>query len=196
MQEKERRKSNKVVDNIIQIIGEIILYSPMVVISYFINTLPICLLSMLCIFIFKHFFYYGLHLNKWYFCVLLSYSLFATLSFIYVGFGVSIPFMDNQPMIIILICIGVAYLNHYAGLWQYKLTQTPIWVMTDEELTKFCKIKGIKRDEQITFVKLVLKGWKFGEIAVKIGYSVDTLKDWSPNLKQKLGIKDWRADKN
>lgn len=70
-----------------------------------------------------------------------------------------------------------------------------IWNMTEEELRRYCKIVGIYNERQ-DFVVLVLKGEKFYDISNKLGYSVDTLKDWSAICKKKLKIKSWQQDKN
>ena len=86
------------------------------------------------------------------------------------------------------------YVETKIALKEY--TDKTIWVMDENELRQYCRLKGIKRDEHIQFVWLVLQGWTFGYISDKLGYSVDTLKDWSPVCKKKLGITDWNADKN
>lgn len=164
-------KRRKPIDNLTQIMGELILYSPLIIVAYFINTLPICLLAMVCIFIFKYFFYYSLHLNKWYYCMLLSYSLFIVLSLLYVGIGVSIPFMDNQPMIIVLVCVGIAYLNHYAGIWQRKLTHKDIYAMTEEELYQHCRNCGLSEDDCKIAYFIVIERLKGKEFYEAINYS-------------------------
>lgn len=86
------------------------------------------------------------------------------------------------------------YVETKIALKEY--TDKTLWVMEENELRQYCRLKGIKRDEHIQFVWLVLQGWTFGQISDKLGYSVDTLKDWSPVCKKKLGITDWNADKN
>lgn len=167
---KEKSRKDKV-GTISQIIGEIILYSPLIVISFLIKVLPICLLAMICVFIFKYFFYYGLHLNKWYWCITLSYSLFLILCFIYLGIGISIPFMDNQPMLIVIACVGVAYLNHYAGLWQHKLTHKDIYAMDKEELYKHCRNCGLSEEDCRIAYFIVFERLKGQELYDTIGYS-------------------------
>lgn len=95
-------------------------------------------------------------------------------------------------MVLVVLSIGISYINHYAGLWQEKLTQKSIWLMNEEELRKFCKLKGIRKPERIEFVVLkIIHNATFTEISDRVGYSVDAIKDWSPVCKQKLGITDW-----
>ncbi len=172
------------------------MYIPLLILSYFMGTLLVCLICMICVFIFKHFFYYALHLNKWYCCFALSYSLFIILTLIYRGLGTLVPLMSNQPMLLVILCVLVAYGNHYAGYWQKKLCGKTIWEMNEQELRKYCKLKGIKRERIDFVVYVVIHQWTFPEIATKLGFAVDTLKDWSAICKDKLGIKNWDADKN
>ena len=194
---KEESGKSKIsrIDIICQVVGEIILYIPLLVISYLLNLFPVFLISMLCLFIFKQFFKLSLHLDKWYYCMGLSYSIFTIIAFIYAGIGAKIPFMDNQPMLVVLMTLGIAMLNAYAGEWQVKLVKKPLFELTEEELRKRCKLCGIKGD-RIEFVVLVVKhNWTFPQIADKLGYEVSTLKDWSKSCKQKLNIKSWEVDK-
>ena len=46
-------------------------------------------------------------------------------------------------MLLVIISVGVAYLNHYAGLWQDKLTHKEIYAMSVEELHNYCRSKGL-----------------------------------------------------
>ena len=168
MQEKERRESSFKIE---QLVGELTLYSPLVALSYFAGTLLPCIVSMLCVFIFKNFFYHSLHLNKWYWCVTLSYSLFTVLSVFYKGLGITTPFLENQPMILVVICVGVAYLNCYAGIWQKKLTHKSIYSMTQAELYEHCRARGLdEADCEIAqfIVYHRLKGYNLYRV---IGYS-------------------------
>lgn len=70
-----------------------------------------------------------------------------------------------------------------------------IWTMSEEELRDYCKLKGIKRDRIDFVVYVVIYHWHFSEIAAKLGYALDTIKDWSEICKKKLNIKSWDADK-
>lgn len=102
-----------------------------------------------------------------------------------------------------LASIFIAYLDCFL-LWyiQDKLecqellkqfTNKTIWNMSEYELSEYLRCKGIINEKQ-EFVKLILKGWTYAQISSKLGYSVDTLKDWSPILKKKLKIKSWKLD--
>lgn len=102
-----------------------------------------------------------------------------------------------------LASIFIAYLDCFL-LWyiQDKLecqellkqfTNKTIWNMSEDELSEYLRCKGIINEKQ-EFVKLILKGWTYAQISSKLGYSVDTLKDWSPILKKKLKIKSWKLD--
>ena len=49
------------------------------------------------------------------------------------------------------------------------------------------------RQQQIVRL-FFIEQMKYEEIGKKLGYSVDTLKDWSPKCKAKLGIKSWKHE--
>ena len=164
-------KSRKTSCGIEQIIGELALYTPLILIAYFGNMLLSCVISMLCVFIFKLFFYNSLHLNKWYWCVTLSYSLFITISIFYKGLGLTSPFLENQPMLLIMICVGVTYLNHYAGVWQHKLTHKNIYAMSEEELYAHCRQRGLDDVDCKIAKYIVIERLKGKALYDAIGYS-------------------------
>ena len=76
-----------------------------------------------------------------------------------------------------------------------EFTNKTIWKMSEEELRDYCKLKGIKRDRIDFVIYVIIHQWHFPEIADKLGYALDTLKDWSEICKKKLNIKSWDADK-
>lgn len=172
MQKETRRKKFRIE----QLIGELVLYTPLILLSYLLGTLLSCIISMLCVFVFKYFFYYSLHLYKWYWCVTLSYSLFTIITLFYKGLGLTTPFLENQPMLLVLLCVGVAYLNHYAGLWQYKLTYKDIYSMSADELYKHCRSKGLDESYCQIANLIIIKRLKGQELYNAMGYSASQAK--------------------
>lgn len=77
-----------------------------------------------------------------------------------------------------------------------KLKDKTIWQMTENELADYCYAKGIRGDMLEFVIMVVIHNIKYEEIGRKLGYAVDTLKDWSPKCKAKLGINSWKQDKN
>jgi thiaminase len=77
-----------------------------------------------------------------------------------------------------------------------KLQYKTIWQMAETELVDYCYAKGIRGDMLEFVVMIVVHEMKYEEIGKKLGYSVDTLKDWSPICKSKLGITSWKQHKN
>lgn len=172
MQKETRRKSFKIE----QLIGELILYAPLIFLSYLMGTLISCIITMLCVFIFKYFFYYSLHLYKWYWCLTLSYSLFIVVTIFYKGLGLTTPFLENQPMLLVIISVGVAYLNHYAGVWQAKFTYKDIYTMSSEELYKHCRAKGLDESYCQTAQLIIIKRLKGQVLYDAMGYSASQAK--------------------
>lgn len=73
-----------------------------------------------------------------------------------------------------------------------KLTDKTIWQMDEKELADYCYAKGIRGDKLEFVIMKVVYGMKYEEIGHELKYSIDTLKDWSPICKKKLGIKSWK----
>lgn len=73
-----------------------------------------------------------------------------------------------------------------------KLTSKTIWQMEENELADYCYAKGIRGDMLEFVIMKVVYQMQFSEIGKKLGYAVDTLKDWSPICKRKLGIDNWK----
>lgn len=77
-----------------------------------------------------------------------------------------------------------------------KYANKNIWQMAENELREYCRLKGIKNERIEFVVYLVIHQWSFSDIANKLGYSRETLKDWSKSCKKKLNIKSWDISKN
>lgn len=77
-----------------------------------------------------------------------------------------------------------------------KFTDKTIWNMTEEELRTYLYCKYIRQEKLEFVVMIIIHQMTYAEISNKLGFSVDTLKDWSPILKKKLNIKSWDKDKN
>lgn len=106
----------------------------------------------------------------------------------------------------LLSCLPISYFSAWIGyiaqdrldikIILKKLTNKTIWQMTENELADYCYAKGIRGDMLEFVLMVVVHQMKYEEIGAELGYSVDTLKDWSPKCKAKLGIKSWKQDKN
>ena len=96
-----------------------------------------------------------------------------------------------------LISLGLYLLQDYIDtkIILKELTAKTIWTMPENELREYCKLKGIKRERIDFVVYTLIYHYKFAEIADKLGYALDTIKDWSEICKRKLNIKSWDADK-
>lgn len=67
-----------------------------------------------------------------------------------------------------------------------------IWEMNEQELSEYLWAKNIRGDRLEFVVMVIIYNMKFEDIALKLKYSVETLKDWSSICKKKLGIKSWK----
>lgn len=106
----------------------------------------------------------------------LSYSLFIVITVFYKGLGLTSPFLENQPMLLIIISIGISYLNHYAGLWQAKLTYKDIYAMGSEELYKHCRSKGLDESYCQIAQLIIIKRLKGQMLYDAMGYSASQAK--------------------
>lgn len=102
----------------------------------------------------------------------------------------------------LLSCIPIAYFSGWIGYIAQdrldslatikKLKNKTIWQMNENELVDYCYAKGIRGDMLEFVVMILIHQMKYEEIGAKLGYSVDTLKDWSPKCKEKLNISSWK----
>lgn len=135
--------------------------------------------------------------EKQYHCNSTCLCLVLTLSVVFFGIAyclpVSISLLYSIPMCFIISWIGYIAQDRIECHKIIKdLEQKTIWNMDEKELADYCYAKGI-RDDMLEFViMVVIYRMKYSEISCKLGYSVDTLKDWSPKCKKLLGITSWK----
>lgn len=135
------------------------------------------------------------HAKKTYLCMVLTF----TIAF----FGIASCLPLNVSL---LSCIPVCWFISWVGYIAQdrmdcyktikKLQSKTIWQMTENELADYCYAKGIRGDMLEFVVMVVIHEMKYEEISKHLKYSVDTLKDWSPICKNKLGISSWKQHKN
>lgn len=76
-----------------------------------------------------------------------------------------------------------------------EIKKVSIWEMDEPNLRTYLFTKGIREEKQDFIVMIIIYNLKFEEISKKLGYAVDTLKDWSSICKKILGIKSWKHKK-
>lgn len=125
--------------------------------------------------------------------------LSCTISF----FAISITLPLNISLLsIIPVCYFISWVGYIAQdridcrIIIKKMTTKTIWQMEEKELADYCFAKGIRGDMLEFVVMKVYHDMKYEEISKELGYAVDTLKDWSPICKNKLGITSWKQHKN
>lgn len=135
------------------------------------------------------------HAKKTYIC------MFMTLTISFFGITTCFP-LGVSLLSAIPICYFIAWVGYIAQDRMdchkiiKKLQYKTIWQMAETELVDYCYAKGIRGDMLEFVVMIVVHEMKYEEIGKKLGYSVDTLKDWSPICKSKLGITSWKQHKN
>lgn len=108
-------------DFIVGVIGELILFIPLILFCVWINQLYPCISGMILLFSYKHLYKHDLeHFDKSIKCVSLTYFVLISIVFIYAGIGAFIPSMGEQPLLIIIIVGIVAYLNTCVGEIQFS----------------------------------------------------------------------------
>lgn len=134
------------------------------------------------------------HCGKTYLCL--------TLTLIIAFFGIthclplSISLISCIPMCFFIAWIGYIAQDRIDCINIIKKSNTKtIWQMNETELAEYCYAKGIRGDMLEFVIVILIHQMKYEEIGKELGYSVDTLKDWSPKCKSKLGITSWK-DKN
>ena len=139
--------------------------------------------------------------EKQYHCETTALCLTLTLTISFFGIVYTLP-LELSLLFSIPICWFVSWVGYIAQdrMDCYKtikkLQDKTIWQMSENELVDYCYAKGIRGDMLEFVVMIVVHQMKYEEIGKELGYSVDTLKDWSPICKKKLGIKSWKQHKN
>ncbi len=105
-------------------IGEIVLYLPLVLISFLTSVNSYTILAMLTFMVGKWQYksQYAFHLGA-VGCILMSYGTFLCIGWFVNGIGESIWFLRDQPMLAVLISVVMSYGWAKAAKWQhfYKL---------------------------------------------------------------------------
>ena len=139
--------------------------------------------------------------EKQYHCGTTAMCLFLTLTIALFGimytFPLALSLLSAIPMCWFISWIGYIAQDRIDCHKIIKdLKHKTIWQMSEDELVDYCYANGIKGDMIEFVVMKVVHEMKYEEIGKKLGYSVDTLKDWSPKCKKKLGVISWKQNKN
>lgn len=135
-----------------------------------------------------------LHVN------IVALCLSITIFIFWIGITNTLP-LSLSLLSSIPIAFAVSYLGFviqdrldlFVKIQAYK--SVTIWRMAEKELREYCRLKGIARERIDFVVYKVYHQYKFAEIADRLGYSLDTIKDWSEICKKKLNIKSWDPTK-
>ena len=137
--------------------------------------------------------------DKQYHCGTTAICMVLTLSIAFFGIAHTLPLeislLSTIPMCFLISWVGYIVqdrMDSYKII--AKLKSKSIWEMDGNELADYCFAKGIRGDMLEFVIMVVIQQMKYEEIGKKLGYSVDTLKDWSPKCKAKLGIKSWKHE--
>ena len=131
----------------------------------------------------------------------IAICLFITLTVAFFGIAYCLP-LHVSMLSAIPICYFISWVGYIvqdrADCYKTikKLQSKTIWQMEENELVDYCYAKGIRGDMLEFVVMIVIHNMKYEEISKHLKYSVDTLKDWSPICKNKLGIVSWKQHKN
>lgn len=135
--------------------------------------------------------------EKQYHCGTTALCLILTLTISFFGIAYCMPLSIS-----LLSATPVAYFISWIGYIAQdrldcyeiikKLKGKTIWEMDENELADYCYAKGIRGDMLEFVIMVVVYQMKYEEIGNKLGYAVDTLKDWSPKCKRILEITSWK----
>lgn len=139
-----------------------------------------------------------MYFEKQYHCGITFICLFTTFIIAFFGIAYCLP-LSISLLSVIPVCFFISWVGYIAQdridchKTIKKLTDKTIWQMTENELADYCYAKGIRGDMLEFVIMVVVYQMKYEEIGAKLGYSVDTLKDWSPKCKKRLEIDSWKA---
>ena len=137
--------------------------------------------------------------EKQYHCGATYLCMITTCTIAFFGIAYCLPLSAS-----LLSCVPVCFFISWVGyivqdrvdcyILIKGLQHKSIWEMDENELANYCYAKGIRGDMLEFVIMVLIDQMKYEEIGKKLGYSVDTLKDWSPKCKLKLGIKSWKHE--
>lgn len=137
--------------------------------------------------------------KKQYHCGKTAICLFLTFTIAFFGIMYTLP-VEVSLLSAIPICWFISWVGFIAQdridcyVLLKELKTKTIWEMDENELANYCYAKGIRGDMLEFVIMVLIDQMKYEEIGDKLGYSVDTLKDWAPKCKKKLGIKSWKHE--
>ena len=137
--------------------------------------------------------------KKQYHCGKTAICLFLTFTIAFFGIMYTLP-VEVSLLSAIPICWFISWVGFIAQdridcyVLLKELKTKTVWEMDETELASYCYAKGIRGDMLEFVIMVLIDQMKYEEIGDKLGYSVDTLKDWAPKCKKKLGIKSWKHE--
>ena len=137
--------------------------------------------------------------KKQYHCGKTAICLFLTFTIAFFGIMYTLP-VEVSLLSAIPICWFISWVGFIAQdridcyVLLKELKTKTVWEMDENELANYCYAKGIRGDMLEFVIMVLIDQMKYEEIGDKLGYSVDTLKDWAPKCKKKLGIKSWKHE--
>ena len=172
-------------EKIEQIVGELLLFAPLILLSLILNIALSVSLSMITIFICKHKYDKEigseLHLKSLH-CVTVSYSIFLIIGLFLRGLSTVMPFMSNQPMAAIIASLGITWLSAWAGDKQceYKKYKRENEILRyekierdrlklykgcpEETVIKLCEINNVGKRDQDLLLHYFAKKTKYVKI--------------------------------
>ena len=137
-----------------------------------------------------------MHFDKQYHCGKTYMCLFLTCTIAFFGIEYCLP-LSISLLSCIPICFFISWLGYLAQdridckIILKRLTDKTVWQMNENELADYCYAKGIRGDMLEFVIMILIYQMKYDEIGKRLGYAIDTLKDWSPKCKARLGIMSW-----
>ena len=139
------------------------------------------------------------YFEKQYHCGTTFLCLVTTLTIAFFGIAYCLP-LSISLLSALPVCFFISWVGYIAQdridciETLKKLNAKTVWQMSENELADYCYAKGVRGDMLEFAIMILIYQMKYEEIGKKLGYSVDTLKDWSPKCKAKLGIKSWKHE--
>lgn len=135
--------------------------------------------------------------EKQYHCESTCLCLILTLTILFFGIAYCLP-ISISLLFTIPLCFFISWVGYISQdrIECHKIIKNlknkTIWEMDESELADYCYAKGIRGDMLEFVVMVVAQQMKYADISVKLGYAIDTLKDWSPKCKKLLEITSWK----
>lgn len=179
-------------DRVEQSIGELVIAAPFVALCAYLGLLVPCILGMIGLLVDKMCYPCKPHFKHDWQCLVATHGLFTALCLMYAGLQRISPLMGNQPMFVLLCCIGVSWSATEVMTIAIKAGQYDAIMAFDIDtcdevaLRERCRLCGYQGDEIDEIIIIFKSGIPLKEIAARLGVEYQSVRNKKTRYRKVL----------